>query len=494
MAEKTFAAVDLGASSGRVLVGRFDGSSMQMEEVHRFPNGPVNVGGRMYWDVLGLWSEVQQGLASAKGQTRELASIGVDTWGVDFALLGRGDELLGNPRHYRDPHTDGVMQAALERVPAEEVFAQTGLQFMQINTLFQMLALKEANSPVLEAAESFLMIPDLFNWLLTGRKGNEFTNATTSQMFNPATHTWAGELLKRFGLPTEIFGEIIEPGTDLGPLLPSLADELGLAKTRVVAPGTHDTASAVLAVPASGGGDRPDWCYISSGTWSLLGAEVAQPVINDACRNFNFTNEGGIGRTIRLLKNITGLWLWQECRRIWQREGKDYSWDQITQMASEAPPLESLIPPDDRAFMAPADMPAAIREYCKHTSQTVPESDGAVARCCIESLALRSRQVLEWLEQLVGGRLETIHVVGGGSLNKTLCQATADACGREVVAGPVEATALGNLLCQAIAAGDVADVAQAREVVRNSTSVDHYTPQTSDAWEEAFARFVELAQ
>ena len=497
MAETVYLAADLGASSGRVLAGRFDGRTLCLDEVHRFENGPVHVGPRTYWDVLALWQQLQVGFRAATARySGQIRSVGVDTWGVDFALLGRGDELLGNPRHYRDRHTDGVVERACGIAPREEIFAHTGLQFMQFNSLFQLLAMKWDGSPLLEQAEQFLMMPDLFHWLLTGVKSNEFTNATTSQCLNPATGKWAIPLLEKLELPAQIFGDIAMPGATLGSILPDVALETGLSGVAVVLPGTHDTASAVMAVPASAAAAtddmQPDWCYISSGTWSLMGVESPRPVINDLCRQLNFTNEGGIGGTIRLLKNITGLWLVQECRRVWAQQGQNRSWDELNGLADAAPPRKSFIDPDHVDFMAPSDMPAAIQDFCRRTGQPVPESPGAVIRCAIDSLALKCRRVLGWLEQLIGGRLETIHIVGGGTQNRRLCQATADACGRRVLAGPVEATALGNVLVQAIAAGEIGDVRQAREVVRSSFPLDEYLPRETPAWDEAYARFERL--
>ena len=337
------------------------------------------------------------------------------------------------------------------------------------------------------------MMPDVFHWLLTGQKSNELTNATTTQFFDPRRATWARELLASFDLPVRIVDDVTPPGTNLGPLLPRVVEATGLAGASVVLPGTHDTASAVAAVPnTSSPAERPDWCYISSGTWSLMGVEVPRPVINEQCLTLNFTNEGGVGGTTRLLKNIAGLWLVQECRRVWNLGGADYRWDDLNQLASAAQPLRWLVDPDDPAFLAPANMPEAIRDYCLRTGQGTPSDDGAIIRCALESLALRYRLVLSWLEQLIGGRIETIHVVGGGAHNRQLCQATADACQRRVLAGPVEATAIGNLLMQAIAAGDVGSIGQARDVVRGSFAPEPYEPTNAAAWDGAFERFSQL--
>jgi len=491
MAQKTYLAVDLGASSGRHVAGRYDGRTMALEEVYRFDNGPVAAGGHLYWDLLAQWQHVCQGLRAAQARYgAHVASVGVDTWGVDFGLLGRGDELLGNPYHYRDARTGGMLEKAQAIVPREEIFEATGVQFMQLNTLYQLLAMRLARSPVLEAAESLLMMPDLFHWLLTGVKANEMTDATTTQFYDPRRKTWAKSLLERLDLPTHLLGEIKPPGTDLGPLRKQVAEETGLAGARVVLPGSHDTASAVLAVPAEQETTgRPNWCYISSGTWSLMGAEMPAPVINAQSLKRNFTNEGGVGGTIRLLKNIAGLWLVQECRRVWNQAGKNYSWDDLGRMADAEPPAPSFIDPDDPAFLAPTDMPRAIADYCSRTGQKVPGSEGGIVRAATESLALRYRQVLTWLEELTGGRIEVIHIVGGGTQNVQLCQATADACHRPVLAGPVEATALGNVLMQAIAAGDVRDIREARQVIRQSVTLKQYQPRDEARWNDAYEKF-----
>lgn len=494
--QKVYLAVDLGASSGRVVAGLFDGRKLSLEEVHRFENGGVQAAGRMYWDLLRQWQDVQNGLrAAAATYGSQIASVGVDTWGVDFGLLGRGDELLGNPYHYRDARTAGIFEKAFGIVSREEIFAETGLQFMEFNSLFQLLAMRLANSPLLDAAESLLMIPDLFHWLLTGEKANEFTDVSTSQLYNPASRSWSSVLIERFGLPPRIFGRIVPPGTRLGPVRESVADATGLRGVEVVLPGTHDTASAVMAVPAASvAGANPDWCYISSGTWSLMGVETPRPVINGKCRELNFTNEGGVGDTVRVLKNIAGLWLVQQCRQAWKHEGHDYGWGELVRRAEEADPLVSLVVPDDASFVAPKDMPTALREFCRRTRQPVPASEGAVIRCALESLAMRYRMVLGWLEELTGSRLDTIHIVGGGTQNRLLCQMAADACHRRVVAGPVEATAIGNLMMQAVAAGDVCSIAEARAVIRASFDVQEFLPRHSQRWDDAYGRFQQLVR
>jgi rhamnulokinase len=493
---KVFLAVDLGASSGRVLAALFDGSSIQLEEVFRFDNGGVVANGHLYWDVLRQWTNIQQGLRAAHAKYGDrVNSVGVDTWGVDFGLLGRGDELLGNPYHYRDQRTSGTFDTAFAICSREEIFAETGLQFMELNTLFQLIAMKRDRSPLLEMAESFLMMPDLFHWLLTGVKANEFTNASTTQFYNPRTKSWSSKLFERFDLPSKILGEIAPPGTRLGKMRAAVAEETGLHHVDVVLPGSHDTASAVMSVPTqTPPSDQPSWCYISSGTWSLMGVETPSPIINDQCRDLNFTNEGGVGGTTRVLKNIAGLWLIQECRRIWSQDGIEMSWEGMIELAQAAKPLISLIVPDAPEFLAPRHMPNAIRQFCRDSGQPVPDSDGAVVRCALESLAMRYRMVLGWLEQLTRSRIATIHIVGGGAQNKVLCQMAADACNRRVIAGPVEATAIGNVMIQAVSSGEVSSIADARQVIRRSFDVSQYVPSGTARWDEAFGRFSTLAK
>lgn len=495
MADKAYLAVDIGASSGRHVLGLFDGKRLRLEEVYRFENGAVEAAGRLHWDLLGLWAHVRKGLRSAATTTSTpITSLGVDTWGVDFGLLGRGDELLGNPYHYRDSRTNGMVEKAFGIVPREEIFYATGLQFMQLNTLYQLLAMKLAGSPLLDIAESFLMMPDLIHWLLTGVKCNEMTNASTTQFYNPVDGVWATKLLDRFSLPTRILGNIAQPGTSIGGLRSAVAHESGLTDAKVVLPGSHDTASAVMAVPAkSQPGVKPDWCYLSLGTWALMGIESPQPIVNDNVMRLNFTNEGGVGGTVRVLKNITGLWLVQECRRVWNHGGANLDWEDLNRLSAAAPALRSLINPDAADFLAPGDMPTAICNFCQRTGQPVPEGKGAVLRAALEGLALRFRQVLAMCEELNGTRIETIHIVGGGTKNRQLCQFTADACGRRVVAGPVEATATGNLMLQAVAAGDVGSIADARDVIRHSFPVEEYEPQNTAAWDDAYGRFLKIA-
>jgi rhamnulokinase len=465
-----YLAFDLGAESGRAMLGTLEGGRLAVEELHRFANTPVRVFDALYWDTLRLWHEIQRGLAIA-GRERhvQLDGIGIDTWGVDFALLGADGALADNPRHYRDARTNGVMEKVFSVVPRAEVFAETGVQFMQLNSLYQFYALKLAGSPALAAARTLLFMPDLLNYWLTGVARAELTIASTSQFYDPRKKTWARDLLERLGLPTDILPEIVAPGTLLGPLLESVAEAAGLGAVPVYATGCHDTASAVAAVPAEGA----NWCYISSGTWSLMGAELDEPVINERVLAGNLTNEIGaaLGK-VRFLKNIAGLWLLQECRRAWALEGAEYTYDELVRLAGAARPRRELIDVD--AFLEPGDMPRKIVEHCRARGQAPPETPGEFTRTILESLAERYREVLESLESLAARRFEVIHIVGGGSRNALLNQLVADATGRTVIAGPGEATAIGNLLIQAIGAGELSGLAEAREVVRRSFGVQTY--------------------
>ncbi len=418
MRDACFLGVDLGAESGRVMAGLFDGRQIRIEQVHRFANGAVSMGNTLRWDVLRLWSEIQDGLAKGAATFgKRIVSVGVDTWGVDYVLLSRTGEMLGQPYHYRDRRTDGILAEAYSRVSQREIFAATGLQFMEFNTLFQLLAFKRTNERLLALADRLLMMPDFFHWCLAGSRVVERTNATTTQCFDPTAGQWSFDLLRKFGLPLELFGEVVEPGTGLGRLREEIAARTGLERIEVVAPATHDTGSAVAAIPAKKS-DVPDWAYISSGTWSLMGVEIKKPILTDRALELNVTNEGGIDGTYRLLKNIMGLWLVQECRRSFERQGKNYDYAQLAAMAEQAPPLRSLVNPDDRAFLKPADMPTALRDWCARYGEPVPQNEGELIRCSLESLAFKYRMVLEWLQELTGTRIETIHIVGGGCRNE----------------------------------------------------------------------------
>ena len=475
--ETAFLAVDLGAESGRTVLGRFDGEQITLEEVHRFPNVPVRLPDGLHWDVLRIMGEVRDGIARATTNGGRIESLGVDAWGVDFALLDRDGCLISNPYNYRDPRTEGMDERAFNRVPKDRIYETTGIQFMPINTLYQLLAME--GSPLLQVAQTLLLIPDLVSYWLTGEKACEFTAASTTQLCDALSGGWARDLLEEMRFPGHIFGEIVPPGTQLGPLLPEVADETG-AKERlpVTAVASHDTASAVVAVPAEG----ENFAYIPSGTWSLVGVELPKPAIAPEGMYANFTNEGGFGGTTRFLKNVMGLWLLQECRRTWAREGREYSYEELTRLAQAVPADGPLLDPDHPAFLLPGDMPGRIRRFCRETNQGPPEEPGEVARCVLESLALKYRWVLE--------RAEVIHVVGGGVKNTLLCQLTADATRRPVRAGPVEATALGNLMVQAYARGHLGSLEEIRAAVRNSSvEVHDYQPKGSaDEWDEAYER------
>lgn len=491
MSAPCYLAVDLGAESGRVIAGHLQGGKISLDELHRFPNGPVHVAGTLRWNVLSLWSEIQKGLTQAAEKCENVVSVGVDTWGVDYTLLGQGNEILGQPYHYRDSRTDGILDQAVNRVSRRDIFAQTGLQFLPFNTLFQLVAQRHAQPHILDAAEQILLMPDLFHWLLSGSRVIEFTNATTTQCLDPRTGNWAFDLLRRFEIPTDIFPEIVATGTKLGTLRGEVAHQTGLGRIDVVAPATHDTAAAIAAIPTTHTG-QPSWAYISSGTWSLMGVEVSEAILTDRALELNVTNEGGIDGTYRLLKNIMGLWLVQQCRRSFADDGKSLDYAQLQHLAQQAKPFRSLVDPDDSSFLAPEDMPTAIAAYCDGTGQLAPETEGQFIRCALESLALKYRMVLGWLEELTGVTTEVIHIVGGGTQNELLCQFTADACRRPVITGPVEATALGNVLIQARTAGEVGSLADIREIVRRSVELKHYEPSGASDWDEAYRRFKDL--
>ncbi|MBZ5579716.1 MAG: rhamnulokinase [Acidobacteriia bacterium] len=473
-----YLAFDLGAESGRAVLGRLSGGRVEIEELHRFPNGPVRVHDALYWDALRLWQEIQQGIDIAARQRHvKLDGIGIDTWGVDFGLLGSDGLLIDMPRHYRDRRTHGVMERLFETVPREEVFAQTGIQFLPFNTLYQLYAMKQAASAALEAATRLLNMPDLFNYWLTGEARSEMTIASTTQLFDPRTRTWATGLIERLGLPCRLLGPTVAPGTLLGKTMEA-------PYAPVYATAGHDTAAAVAAVPAE---ENESWCYISSGTWSLMGVELAQPAIHPACLAFGCSNEVGVGGRIRLLKNIAGLWLLQECRRAWEREGSSYSYEQLAAMAAEARPFAAILDPD--AVPDSDDMPRQIAEHCRGAGQEPPGTPAEYTRAILEGLALRYRQVLENLERLTGRKIETIHIVGGGSRNTLLNRFAADCTGRRVIAGPAEATAIGNILVQAMGSGELAHLEEARSVVRRSFAPQTFEPRPAPEWERAYERF-----
>lgn len=487
-------AVDLGASSGRVMAGSMVDGKLELETIHRFANDPVHICGTMQWKPLQLWSEIEEGLRIAARQFDKIVSVGVDTWGVDYVLLTDQEQVAGPVKHYRDTRTLGLVEKAFDTVDRETIFQETGLQFMEINSLYQLIAARRTDDPSLKIATDFLMMGDYFHWLLSGKRGVELTNASTTQLLDPRTKQWSDKLIEAFDLPRHVFGDLVNPGSNQGNITDEVAARTGLANdVSVVVPATHDTASAVLAVPASEfAPTSPDWCYISSGTWSLMGCELAEPLVTPECSRLNFTNEGGVRGSTRLLKNIGGLWIFQQIRAAMMRRGVERSWDEMVQMASDAESLQCLIDPDDPAFVAPADMVTAIEQRAIETGQAKPTDEGAVYRAALEGLALRYRSCLGSLESLVGNQINTIHIVGGGSVNKLLCQFTADACNRRVVAGPVEATAIGNVLMQMIGTGSLDSIDEARRLVRSSFETIQFDPRPGDHWDEAAEKFEQL--
>ncbi len=478
---RRFIAIDLGAESGRVIVGTLADERLALEELHRFANIPVDLHGSIYWDVLHLFAEIKAGLArAAQRYGPSFDSIGVSTWGIDFALLDAQGELVGNPHSYRDSRTAGVLEEVLALVPAQEIYeASGGIQFMEINTLYQLRSMVCSESPLLAAAAHFVMIPDLINYWLTGRICVEYTNATSTQFYDSARGQWAMELLERVGIPTRIFGDVVASGSVLGPLLPAIASETGLGSVPVVAVASHDTASAVMAVPA----EEECYLWLSSGTWSLLGSVANHALVTPEALAANMSSYGGAGGKVLPWRNIMGLWLVQECRRVWERQGNGSSYEQLTRMAAEAPPFAAVINPDDATFLAPADMPSALRAFCVRTGQLPPASDASLIRTVLEGLALRYRWVTERLEELLGQSFPVLHIVGGGSQNPLLCQFAADSLNRPVLAGPVEATAIGNLALQAVAVEALPSLQDARRLIRNATPLTTYMPQQPDSWE-----------
>ena len=482
-------AFDFGASSGKAILGGFDGSRLVLQDTWKFPNEPVMVGDCLHWDILRLYHEMKQRIMKhAASGHKAIASIGIDTWGVDFGLLDAEGRLLGNPYHYRDARTDGMIAKAQSIVPAREIYETTGIQFKQFNTLYQLLAMKQGQEYMLDRASTLLFTPDLLRYFLTGEKNCEFSIASTSQMLDARQGGWAGAMLKKLGLPMHMLAGVVDAGTMVGKLTGSVAKELGTGSIPMIAVAEHDTGSAVVSVPAVDG----RYAYLSSGTWSIIGLEAPSPVINDTTYSLDYSNEGGINRTARLLKNIMGLWVYQECKRKWDNSGEAVSFDELEEGAAAAEPFYAFIDTDDDTFYHPGDMPEKVREYCRRTGQKVPDTKPQLVRCIMESLALKYRMALEGLEKVAGYRIPVLHIVGGGCRNTMLSQFTANAVDRPVFAGPVEATATGNLIAQLIALGEVKDLAEGRAIVRNSFAVTEYVPEDAGSWDEAYGRFVKV--
>ncbi|MBQ4591462.1 MAG: rhamnulokinase [Clostridia bacterium] len=490
MAHKKMLAIDLGASSGRGIIGKFDGEKITLEEIHRFSNDPVMLPTGFYWDTLRILFEIKTAILNAS-HAGGVDTIGIDTWGVDYGYLDKNGALLSNPYNYRDVRTEGIQDYVFEKyAPLSEIYGVTGIQSLNLNSIYQIAADLRDHPWVVENAETMLFMPDLLGYMLTGEKKTEYTIASTGAVLDAEKRDYAKDLLAKFGFPEKLLCEVVEPGTELGALLPAIEEETGNTGAKVIKVASHDTASAVLAVPA----EDEDFLYISSGTWSLMGIESKTPVINELSAKYNFTNEGGVFGTIRILKNIMGLWIEQESRRQWTREGTKYSFDELSEMALASKPFQCFIDPDDQLFATAGNMPRRIREYCEKTGQYVPQTVGEIVRCIFESLSLRYRWTAEKLEELTGRKYPVINIVGGGTKEEMLSQFTADASHRKVCAGPVEATALGNIAMQCIASGEIKDMWEARRIIRNSTDIKEYEPdmESAAAWDEAYARFLKI--
>ena len=486
METKKVLAVDLGASSGRVMLGSFDGEKITVEELHRFSNDPVILGNTMYWDFLRLFHEIKQGLIKSKAYGK-IDSISVDTWGVDFGLLDREGNLLGNPVHYRDARVNGMLDKSFEKIDKDTFYGITGNQFMEINTVFQLLYLVLNKKEMLEQADSLLMMPDLFNYYLSGGKCCEYSIASTTQMLDAVKKSWSDEVMEKLGLPKRLLQQVVPSGTTVGTLSPQLCEELGIEPMKVVAGAGHDTQCALAAVPTG----EKDFIFISCGTWCLFGTELEEPIIDENSARFNITNEGGVGGKISFLKNIIGLWLIQESRRQWMREGKEFSFSELEKLAAAEEPFRSLIDPDAPEFAPSGNVPRRIRDFCKRTGQPVPETEGQIVRCINESLALKYRMAFEEIRECTGKEYPVIHMVGGGTQSALLCQLTANACGCPVYAGPVEATVYGNVAIQLMAEGAVGGLEEIRSVIKASEEIRRFEPQDRARWEEAYRSYCE---
>lgn len=481
-------AFDLGASNGRAILGRFDGSRIDLEELHRFENNYISLNRTIYWDVLDLFRQMKQGLqAFRKRGLHTLDCFGIDTWGVDYGLLDKNGHLLGNPRSYR-ASSDADMQPVFDRIPFSELFARTGIAAQSYNTLFQLYKRKLENDTALEHAETLLLLPDLLGYFFTGEKRTEYTIATTSMLLNAGRKDWDQTTIRELGLPETIFTEIDQPAVLRSRMLQEIAEECGLNRAVCAAVGSHDTASAVAAIPGSG-----SFAFCSSGTWSLFGTETDKPVLTDFVRDANFSNEGTIQGGFRPLKNIMGLWIIQECRRDWIKAGCSYSWDDLVVLATRAEPFRSIIDPDHPSFFAAGNMEQKIRRYCQATNQPIPETPAQIARCIYESLALKYRWALERLQEIKMSRIDQLNITGGGIQNRFLNQLAADATNRLVVTGPIEGAAIGNLLAQAMALGEIGSLSELREVVSRSEQVETWIPHHTEAWEDAYGKMIDLS-
>lgn len=479
-------ALDFGASSGRAIVGTFDGEKISLKEIHRFTNDPVILVDTMYWDVLRLFHDIKTGLIKAK-QEGKIQSLGIDTWGVDFGLLDKNGKLLENPVHYRDARTKGMMEKVFSKMDKEKLYNVTGNQFMELNTIFQLMAIKEQQPELLDRAETMLLMPDLLNYFLSKEKCTEYTIASTTQLLDAKSKKWSSEIIENLNLPKNIFTNIVQPGTKIGKLSKEISEELGIDSIDVIAVAGHDTQAAMVAVPTQ----EEDFIFLSCGTWSLLGTELATPIINETSAKLNITNEGGAANKTSFLKNIIGLWLIQESRRQWIREGKEYGFGELEQMASKVGKIDSFIDTDNEEFIPAGNVPKRIREYCERTGQYVPQNEAEIVRCIDQSLAIKYRYALEQIEASTGKKYQAINIIGGGIQSKLLCQLTANVCGRKVIAGPVEATVMGNIALQLIALGEIKDIKEAREVIANSENVTVYEPQNDEDWDAIYNKVKE---
>ena len=488
--KKYYFAVDLGATSGRTILGTLADGKLEQEELTRFPNNLIETGGHFYWDIYALYLEMIKGLQIVGKRGIDLSSIGIDTWGVDFVFIGDDDAILRNPMAYRDPHTFGAMEEYLSHVvPQREVYDITGIQFMNFNSLFQLYAMRKANNSAMQHSKKVLFMPDALSWMLTGEAVCEYTIASTSQMLDPRTGDLSEKLIESVGMKRSQFGRMVQPGTRIGVLTEEVQKMTGLGAVPVIAVAGHDTGSAVAAVPAK---DK-HFAYLSSGTWSLMGIETQDAIISDRSYELNFTNEGGIEGTTRFLKNICGMWLYERCRKEWPEEVRQLSHPELQGSAMQVEAFRSIINPDDKAFANPPSMIEAIQQYCRETKQAVPETPAEICRCIFDSLALRYRQVFGWLKEFADFNLTVLHVIGGGSLNKYLTQFTADACGVEVLAGPQECTAIGNMMLQAKASGDVSDIWAMRQIIANSVEMVPYHPAGDKAaWDKAYEKYLKI--
>lgn len=484
---KRVLAFDFGASSGRAIIGCFDGDKITLEEVHRFSNDPVSVGGTVYWDVLRLFYEIKQGIIKAK-IAGGFDSIGIDTWGVDFGLIDSEGKLMENPVHYRDARTAGLVDEAFKTMPKEKLYGITGIQFMELNTLFQLISLKKYRPWMLERADKMLFMPDLFGYMLTGKMCAEYSIASTSQLIDLDKRTWSKEILDAFGIKESVFAPLVQPGTVLGELSKEVCEECGVDPVPVISVCGHDTQSAITSVPCEDG----DFAFLSSGTWSLFGTELDKPIVNETSMNINITNEGGFDGSTGFLKNIIGLWLIQESRRQWKREGKEYSYADLEKLALAAEPFKCFIDPDAPEFVPHGNIPERVREFCRKTGQYVPETVGEIMRCIYESLAMKYRLTFEKLRECTERDYPVIHVIGGGTKDGLLCQMTANSCDRTVKAGPIEATVMGNVAVQLMSDGSVKNIGQARKIVANSSELKTFEPKDTDKWAGAYEDFLKV--